>query len=392
MQDVTELWQAEQELRARQEMLDLAQQAARAVAFDWFIGARESENRWSPDLEAMYGLEPGTFDRTFQGWKKLVHPDDWPSAKLALQRAHESGDIAAEYRIIHKDGSVHWLQAKGRMFFDAEGRPERMVGFMIDITARKHAEEALRTKDEALQLVRTELAHVSRMTTLGELTASIAHEVNQPLGAMVANAAACVRWLSAQPPDTANARRALESIVAGGRRAGEVIGRIRALVKRQAARKAAIDMNEAIAEVVALVQQELRSNDIQLATRFAGDLPPVLGDRVQLQQVLLNLIVNAIEAMSAVADRARELAIASSLDGPDAVVVEVRDSGQGLDAERAERLFDAFYTTKAEGVGIGLSISRSIVEEHGGRLWAEPNAPHGAVFRFSLPAEGRAMP
>ena len=147
MQDVTELWQAEQDLRARQEMLDLAQKAARAVAFDWYIGARESENRWSPDLEVMYGLEPGTFDRTSQGWKKLVHPDDWPSVKLAIQRAHESGDVAAEYRVIHKDGTVHWLQAKGRMFFDAEGRPDRMVGFMIDVTDRRHAEEELRATE-----------------------------------------------------------------------------------------------------------------------------------------------------------------------------------------------------------------------------------------------------
>ena len=141
------LAKAQTELRARQEMLDLAQKAARAVAFDWFIGARENENSWSPDLEVMYGLEPGTFDRTFEGWKKLVHPDDWPSVKLAVWRAQETGDVAAEYRIIHKDGSVHWLQAKGRMFRDAEGRPDRMVGFMMDITARKYAEEELRSAE-----------------------------------------------------------------------------------------------------------------------------------------------------------------------------------------------------------------------------------------------------
>ena len=146
-QDITQLRRAEQEVRARQDMLDLAQKAARAVAFDWYIGARESENRWSPDLEVMYGLEPGTFDRTYQGWKKLVHPDDWPSVQLAIKRAHESGDVVAEYRVIHKDGTVHWLQAKGRMFFDAEGRPDRMVGFMIDVTDRRHAEEELRASE-----------------------------------------------------------------------------------------------------------------------------------------------------------------------------------------------------------------------------------------------------
>jgi PAS domain S-box-containing protein len=323
-----------------------------------------------------------------------MHPRDFDAGLDAASVAQLGKRVGAgetvtfETRHRRKDGSVFPVEVRVREFQQGERRLH--LSIVRDISERKLAEETLRAKDSALETARTELARVSRMTTLGELTASIAHEVNQPLGAMVANAAACVRWLSAQPPDTANARRALESIVAGGRRAGEVIGRIRALVKRQAARKAVIDMNEAIADVVALVRQELRSNDIMLATRLAGDLPSVLGDRVQLQQVLLNLIVNAIEAMAAVADRARELAIASSLDGPDAVVVEVRDSGPGLDAERAEQLFEAFYTTKAEGVGIGLSISRSIVEEHGGRLWAAPNAPHGAVFRFSLPTEGRA--
>jgi PAS domain S-box-containing protein len=391
MQDITELWQAGEELRARQEMLDLAQKAARAVAFDWYIGARESENRWSPDLEAMYGLEPGTFDRTYQGWKKLVHPDDWPSVKLAIERAHESGDVAAEYRVIHRDGSVHWLQAKGRMFFDAEGRPERMVGFMIDVTDRRRAEEALRAKDRALETARTELARVSRLTTLGELTTSIAHEVSQPLGAMVASAGACVRWLAADPPAMAEARAALDNIVADGKRAREVIARVRALTKGQAPRKDRLDINHKIAEVLALMDHELRSHDIRLRTDMGRTLPGVAGDRVQLQQVLLNLIMNAIEAMSAVHDRPRELTIVSRQDGPNAVLVEVRDSGTGLDPRRAEQVFDAFYTTKAEGIGIGLSISRSIIEAHGGRLWASANAPHGAVFRFSLPVTEEAV-
>jgi PAS domain S-box-containing protein len=391
MQDITTLWQAEQELRARQDMLDLAQKAARAVAFDWFIGAREAENRWSPDLEAMYGLEPGTFDRTFQGWKKLVHPDDWPSVKLALKRAQESGDVAAEYRVLHKDGTVHWLQAKGRMFFDAEGRPDRMIGFMIDVTDRRHAEEELRTKDRALETARTELARVSRLTTLGELTTSIAHEVSQPLGAMVVSAGACARWLAADPPAMAEARAALDNIVADGKRAREVIARVRALTKGQAPRKDRLDINHKIAEVLALMDHELRSHDIRLRTDLDRTLPGVAGDRVQLQQVLLNLIMNAIEAMSAVHDRSRDLTIVSRQDGSNAVLVEVRDSGNGLDPQRAERVFEAFYTTKAEGIGIGLSISRSIIEAHGGRLWASANAPYGAVFRFSLPVAEKAV-
>ena len=512
-QDITALRQAEKELRARQEMLDLAQKAARAVAFDWYIGARESENRWSTELEAMYGLEPGTFDRTYQGWRKLVHPDDWPSVMLAIKHAHQSGDVAAEYRVIHRDGTVHWLQAKGRMFLDAEGRPERMVGFMIDVTDRRHAEEELRAaetrfrtfvdhamdafflhdgqlnvvdvnrqaceslgykreeligmhprafdatldeasmlklaervargetvtfetlhrrkdgtlfpveirtgtfeqggrfylalardiserklaeetlreKDNALQMARTELARVSRLTTLGELTASIAHEVNQPIGAMVTNAAACARWLAARPPDMAEARSALANIVADGKRAGEVIARIRALTRRQAPRMELLDVNRKVREVLALAEHELKTHGIVLRTELAPALPGVAGDRVQLQQVLINLIVNAIEAMSGVDDRARELTIVTAVKEPGAVVVEVRDSGPGLEEEGAERVFEPFYTTKAQGIGIGLSISRSIVEAHGGRLWANPNRPRGAVFRFSLPAAVEAQ-
>ena len=243
---------------------------------------------------------------------------------------------------------------------------------------RKRAESALR-------LAQTKLAHVTRVMTMGELTASIAHEVNQPLGAIVASAASAARWLAAKPPNMDKALRALERIVNDGRRAGAVIGRIRALMKRQTPRKGWLDINETILEVIALAQHELRRNDILLETRLAQRLPLVQGDRVQLQQVLLNLIVNAIEAMSGIDERRHELTIVSATDGPDVVGVEVRDSGTGLDPQRATHLFEPFYTTKAEGIGIGLSISRSIIEAHGGRLSAAANSPHGAVFRFSLP-------
>ena len=234
-------------------------------------------------------------------------------------------------------------------------------------------------------MARTELARVSRVTTLGELTASIAHEVNQPIGAMVANAAACARWLAAKPPDMDEARAALENIVADGKRAGEVIARIRALTKRQAPRMELLDVNRKVLEVVALAEHELRSQDIVLRTELDRTLPPVAGDRVQLQQVLLNLILNALEAMSGVHDRPRELTIASTRSDAGTILVEVRDSGEGLEPASAERVFEPFYTTKAQGIGIGLSISRSIVEAHGGRLSARANQPHGAVFQFTLP-------
>jgi len=240
---------------------------------------------------------------------------------------------------------------------------------------------------DALQLAQSALAYTTRVMTMGELAASIAHEVNQPLGAMVTSAGSCSQWLAAQPPDLEKARRALDRIISDGRRAGDVIKRIRALMKRQAPRKSSLDVNDTIREVIALTQRELRRNDIVLESQLSEELQPVQGDRVQLQQVLLNLIVNAIEAMSEINERSRHLTIVSCMEGPDVVRIEVRDSGLGLDPEHAAHVFEAFYTTKAEGIGIGLSISRSIVEAHGGQLTAGPNAPHGAVFRLSLPVQ-----
>jgi C4-dicarboxylate-specific signal transduction histidine kinase len=291
-----------------------------------------------------------------------------------------------ETRHRRKDGTVFPVEIRtgtfkqaGQLFYLALAR---------DISERKLAEETLREKDNALQMARTELARVSRLTTLGELTTSVVHEVSQPLGAMIASAAAGARWLAADPPEIAEARSALDNIAADGKRAREVIARIRALAKHQAPRLELLDINRKILEVLALTEHELRSHDIVLQAQLGEALRRVAGDRVQLQQVLLNLILNAIEAMSGVHDGPRQLTIVSREDASNAVVVEVRDSGTGLDPEGAERMFEAFYTTKAEGIGIGLSISRSIIEAHGGRLWAGSNEPRGAVFRFSLPVAG----
>ena len=244
---------------------------------------------------------------------------------------------------------------------------------------------------EDLARTQEELRRVGRATTLGALAASIAHEVNQPLGAVVTSAASCSRWLSAEPPDLDKARRALDRIVRDGQRASEVIVRIRALVTRRAPRKDPVDINESIRDVLPLARGEIERSGVVLRTRFAEDLPLVPGDRVQLQQVILNLIVNGIEAMSDVADRPRELVLVSAAHEAGGVLVEVHDSGSGLDPERADQLFEAFYSTKPEGTGMGLTISRSIVEAHGGRLWATPNEPHGAVFRFSLPVDEEAL-
>jgi len=240
--------------------------------------------------------------------------------------------------------------------------------------------------EDALHRAQAELAHVTRVATLGELTASIAHEINQPLAAVVNNATACVHWLAAQ--NLEEARQSAEAVIADGHRAGEIIARIRALATKAPSRKDWVDVNETILEVVALARSEVQSNGVSLRARLAEDLPLILGDRIQLQQVLLNLIINAIEAMNEVSDAPRELFIASAKDDSQGVLVAVRDSGPGLDLGGLDRLFHAFYTTKPQGMGMGLAISRSIVEAHGGRLWATAHVPHGAVFQFTLPPIG----
>jgi two-component system sensor kinase FixL len=232
-----------------------------------------------------------------------------------------------------------------------------------------------------------ELARVNRLMLMGEMTASIAHEVNQPLTGIVANAGTCLRYLAAEIPDLLEVRQYLGFIARDGKRAAEVISRIRALVKRVPERREHLDLNESVLEVIALTQSELARNPVELRISLASGLPPVPADRVQLQQVILNLIVNALEAMHDVGDRPRELTVNSGTCDSNEVFLEVRDSGPGLDAANLDRLFRSFYTTKPEGMGMGLSISRLIVESHGGRLWATPNDPHGAVFRFTLPVQ-----
>ena len=250
---------------------------------------------------------------------------------------------------------------------------------IMDITERKRA-------DEALHKTQAELAHVTRVATLGELTASIAHEVNQPLAAIVTNGNACLRWLAGDSPNLDEARETARRIIRDGNRAGDVIGRIRTLLRKTGTEKELLDMNQAIREVVALAEGEVRRNGVALRTELTGDLPPILGDRVELEQVVLNLIMNAIEAMSAIGDRPRELVVRTQSGEVDQVCVTVQDSGIGLDPQSMGRIFDAFYTTKPQGMGMGLAISRSIVENHGGQLWAVPNEGPGATFQFTLQA------
>ena len=236
-------------------------------------------------------------------------------------------------------------------------------------------------------MTQAELARVQRSTMMGEITASIAHEINQPIAAAVINAEAGLRWLGAQPPNLDELRQSLGRIIENGRRAGDVIDGIRALIKKAPPRKDRFDLNEAILDVVALTRSEVLKHGVSLQTLLAGGLPVVEGDRIQLQQVILNLILNAVEAMSGMDEGARELRISSERDGAGGLLVAVRDTGPGLDPTSVDRLTDAFYTTKPDGMGMGLAICRSIIEAHGGRLWLSANEPRGAVFQFTLPPE-----
>ncbi|WP_374207476.1 ATP-binding protein [Bradyrhizobium sp. 190] len=278
------------------------------------------------------------------------------------------------------DGSKRYVSVSGLPVFDETGRFVGYRGVGRHITERRRAEEALRA-------MQAELAHANRVTTMGELSASIAHEVNQPIAATVTNAEAALRWLRAQPPDLDEVRASLSRIVEDGKRAGNVISGIRALINKVPPRKDRFDLNEAILEMIALTRSEVLRHGILLRTELAPGLPGVDGDRTQLQQVTLNLILNAIEAMGGIDARARELRINTEREAAGGVLVTVRDSGPGLDPTDMERVFKAFYTTKPKGMGMGLAICRSMVEAHGGRMWASANEPGGAVFQFTLPLE-----
>jgi C4-dicarboxylate-specific signal transduction histidine kinase len=293
------------------------------------------------------------------------------------------------YRATHSDGSVVYNKISGKPVFDANGEFRGYRGTGTDVTALRTAEGEARENEMRYRKAELELAHANRVATMGQLTASITHEVNQPITAAVTYALAARRLLSAEPPDLHEVDDVLSLIVKEGNRAGEVVGRIRALIKKAPARKDAVEINDAILEVIALTRIEAANNSVSVRTRLAEGLPRVQGDRVQLQQVLLNLIINAIEAMRDGGEEEREL-IVSSRDGPDGVSVEVRDSGPGFAAADLDRVFEAFYSTKPNGVGLGLSICRSIIEAHNGRLWASPNVPRGAIFGFIAPAHPAA--
>jgi PAS domain S-box-containing protein len=318
-------------------------------------------------------------------WRDLT-PPEWRDADDRRVAALEATGTAQPYE------KEYFLKSGGRVpvlvgAATFGGRHDQGMAFVVDLTERKRAEKEIRESERRYSTVQMELAHVNRVTTMGELSASIAHEVMQPIAATVNNAQAALHFLNAQPPNLEEAREALGATVKAGNRSTDVIGRIRALVKKAPPRKDALEINGAILECIALTRCEIVKNGVSVQTQLAEGLPLIQADRVQLQQVILNLIINAVQALSSLREGARELVITTGKGEPDGVLVVVRDSGPGLSSAGLDRIFEAFYTTKPGGLGMGLSICRTIIEAHGGRLWATAAQPQGATFQFTLPAQ-----
>jgi PAS domain S-box-containing protein len=310
-------------------------------------------------------------------WTDLTPPewrDRHARAAAELKRTGTVRPYEREY--FRKDGS-RMPALIGSAAFDEQ--QDQGVAFVLDLTERKRAEESLHK-------MQMELAHANRVATMGHLTASITHEIKQPLAATVTNAQAALRWLGRRPPDLEEVRQALDRIEESGHRGGDIVARIRALIQKAPPRKDRLDLNAAIREVIQLTRGEAVKNGVSVRAQLADGLPLIHGDRVQLQQVVLNLIVNGVEAMSSASEGARDLLVSTAKVDSGGVLVAVMDSGPGLGSANLERLFDAFYTTKAGGLGMGLSICRSIIDAHGGRLWASAKVPRGTVFQFVLPA------
>jgi PAS domain S-box-containing protein len=374
--DVTRRKLIEEELRRSEAFLAQAQHLSRTGSFSWRIAT--DEITWSEQLYRIYELDPRT-KITLDVIRTRVHADDLTLYEKMIEQARDGADdFEWQYRLQMPDQSIKYLHAVAHATRDETGELE-YIAAVRDVTARRLA-------DEALDKARSELAHVARVMSLGALTASIAHEVNQPLSGIITNASTCVRMLDGDPPNVDGARETAKRTIRDGRRAADVITRLRALFSHKDSTTELVDLNEATREVIALSLTELERNRVSVRTQFTDQLPLITGDRVQLQQVILNLLRNGSDAMSSVDDRPRELLFTTEVEEGGSVRFSVQDAGTGFGAETADRLFQSFYTTKEDGMGIGLSVSRSIVENHGGRIWATPNDGPGVTFFFKIPS------
>jgi PAS domain S-box-containing protein len=379
VQDVTQRRHAEAELRRSEAYLAEAQRLSHTGS--WAVDyANRKPIHSSEEHHRLFGFDPKNGMPPWRAWMDRIHPEDRARTREIIERSsREKTDLEMDYRICLPDGTVRYVHDVGHPVLNATGDVVEFVGTSVDVTQR-------RLTEDALDKVRSELAHVTRAMSLGALTASIAHEVNQPLAGIITNASTCLRMLAADPPNIAGARMTAQRTIRDGNRAADVISRLRALFSKKAPATEAVDLNEATREVLALVFNDLLRNRIALRVELDDEPLFVIGDRTQLQQVILNLVRNASDAMSEVNDRLRTLLVrADDADEDGFARVIVKDAGMGLDPQEVERLFEAFYTTKNDGMGIGLSVSRSIIESHGGKLWAEANDGPGATFLFSVP-------
>jgi len=368
------------QVASKEAYLAEAQRLSHTGSFGW---SASSGFVWSEETFQIFGFDRATRP-TVERVIQRTHPEDVERVQQLIDHAPSDGrDWDLEHRLLMPDGSVKYLHVVAHALRDEAGELA-FVGAVMDVTAAKRAEQAVHE-------AQAELAHVTRMTTLGELTASIAHEVNQPLTGIVTNGAACLRWLGQGTPALDEARSSVEDMISDARRASEVIQRIRALSKKAEPEQAPLDINDVIHDAVRLVQRETLGHGASLRLELAPALPSVLGDRIQLQQVIINLAINAIQAMASVTDRPRQLLIRSQQHEGGHVLVAVADSGIGIEAKNVNQLFTAFFTTKPAGLGMGLSICRSIIEAHGGQVLAANNPGPGATFQFTLPSSGESV-
>ncbi|HLN97627.1 MAG TPA: ATP-binding protein [Pyrinomonadaceae bacterium] len=373
--DLTEQKRAERALRRSEAFLAESQHLSQIGSFSWRPAI--DEITWSEQLYRIYELEIGA-PVTLELIRTRVHPEDVSLIEKMIDQAGDGGHgFEWQYRLLMPDRSIKYMHAVAHSIRDQDGQLE-YIAAVQDVTARRLTEEA---RDKA----RSELAHVARVMSLGALTASIAHEVNQPLSGIITNASTCLRMLDANPPNVDGARETTQRTIRDGHRAADVITRLRALFSRKEAPIEPVDLSDATREVIELTRNDLQRNLVAVRTELADDLPLVMGDRIQLQQVIMNLIRNASDAMRDIEDRPRQLTITTERDESDLVQLTVQDSGTGFEPESMNNLFESFYTTKSDGMGMGLSVSRSIIEHHNGRLWANLNDGVGATFSFSIP-------
>jgi PAS domain S-box-containing protein len=380
--DVTEHKRAEEKVQQSEAYLAEAQKLTHTGSWVWEVAGRRALHL-SDEWYRIYGFDKKDGMSAWDQRLERIHPDDRARRQRAIDLAiSEKSEYELEYRVILPSGTVRHLHSVGHPVLDASGNLVQFVGSSTDITERRLAEEALHQ-------AQADLARISRITTMGELTASLAHEVNQPIAAAVTDANTCLRWLNRDQPDLDEAREAASRVVKDATRAAEIISRTRLLFKKVTPQWESLDMHEIIREMVALMSGEAARYSISVWAELAAELPEVMGDRVQLQQVLMNLLMNSIEAMKD-ADGPRQLIVRSRTTEDGQLMVSISDTGVGLPPQQANKIFDAFFTTKPQGTGMGLRISRSIVESHGGRLWAADNSRRGASFHLSLPTKAEA--